>query len=289
MSSLWEHVLDLGFGVCNVVRANPSNGDVWAGGETTVMQPWIARSVDRGDTWQVVFPDLAGDNACNSIALHPGDPLRAWAGMEGPLLETLDGGATWQPTGLTTPAYLYGVALDAAAPSHLLAGGMIQPNRWGLWESVDGGDTWVEVPPPVPGATGISAILADPFRPGTFYVATFGHGVWRYRRTVTESDPPPGGIDGLAFALAFPNPSRAAMTLEFEIPAALTRARVRLDIHSARGERVRTLLDATPGPGVHRIAWDGRDTNGRLVPPGVYFGRLEAEGVVMSRKVGVVR
>ena len=201
----WEKVLDLGFGVANVVRADQKSGNVWAGGENTVFAPWIARSADRGETWHVAYPDLAGDNACDALAIHPDDPDAAYAGMEGAVIVTKDGGVTWNYTGLRdAPAYMYGLALDVADPAHILAGGMVaNPNNWALWESLDGGETWEVIPAPVlaaakrfsgaegagtpAGATvaGISSIVAHPKRAGTFFLSTFGHGVWIYERPTT--------------------------------------------------------------------------------------------------------
>jgi hypothetical protein len=289
----WEFVLDMGFGVCNVVRANPSNAHVWAGGETTVLAPWIARSTDRGDTWQVAYPDLAGDNACNAIAIHPDDPDVAYAGMEGPVIKTTDGGATWEPTGLAeSQAYIYGVALDSGWPSHLLAGGMVRsPNNWALWESLDDGDTWVDLPPPVPGATGISSIVADPGQSGTFYIATFGHGVWRYRRAVIGIPDPPGSSlsASLAFGRIRPNPLRALTTIEIDVPPALAGAPVVLSIYNLRGSLVRTLVSGVTGAGSHRIAWNGDDSKGRRVAPGVYFGHLRVGPHRVTRRLGVVQ
>ena len=99
--------------------------------------------------------------------------------MEGPVIKTTDGGVTWERTGLAeSQAYIYGVAIDSASPSHIVAGRMVRnPNNWALWESFDEGATWAVIPPPVPDATGISSIVADPARAGTFCLATFGHGV----------------------------------------------------------------------------------------------------------------
>lgn len=270
----WEHVLDLGFGVCNVVHANPRNGDVWAGGETTIMAPWIARSTDRGDTWQVVYPDLGGDNACNAIAVHPDDPAVAYAGMEGPLIKTTDGGATWQATGLTgTPAYLYGVALDSGAPSHLLVGGRVQPNHWALWESFDGGDNWIERGPPTPAATGISSVLADPYRAGTFYLATFGDGVWRYRHAASDVDGP-GLPSVLAIGRVYPNPFRNLTTIEFLVPPSLAGMPAVFSVYDVRGGLVRELVNRVAAVGIQRMTWDGVDSSGRPASTGVYYGQL---------------
>lgn len=286
----WEFVLDLGFAAANVVRVDPASGNVWAGGENAVMSPWIARSTDGGDTWHVAYPFLGGDNACNSIAVHPGNPDLAYAGMEGPVIKTMDGGVTWVPTGLdSTQAYIYGVALDSGSPSHLLAGGMVQnPNNWALWESFDAGETWGEIPPPTEGATGILSILADPARAGTFYLATRGHGVWRYRSPVLGADDRAGGR-GVLLAPPFPNPTRSHAALRFEIPPWRDGAPVHLAIYGVRGERVRVLVDGARRAGTHRSSWNGADDQGRIVAPGVYYCRFRAGPLQQTRTIQWLR
>jgi hypothetical protein len=292
-SAQWEFVLDIGFGVGNVVRADPASGHVWAGGENAVLAPWIARSTDQGDTWQVAYPDLAGDNACNAIALHPTQANVAYAGMEGLVITTSDGGQTWEPTGLTgTQAYIYGVALDSAAPLYLLAGGTVtNPNTWALWESFNGGATWDEVPPPSldpPGiVSGISAIVADPTRAGTFYLATRGHGAWKYTRTFTGIETPPA--TRLVLRQNYPNPFNPQTTVVFEVPPYLDGARATLAIYAVDGERVRVLVDREITAGPHQRSWNGEDEHGRVVPSGVYYGRLQVGPEQATLKLHLLR
>ncbi len=292
-SPSWEFVLDIGFGVGNVVRTDHASGNVWAGGENALLAPWIARSTDQGDTWHVAYPDLSGDNACNSIALHPDDPDVALAGMEGSVIETTDGGATWQPTGLTgTQAYIYGVAFDSSTPLHVLAGGMVQfPNNWALWESVDGGDTWSEIPSPTldpPGqVTGVLAIEADPVRAGVFYIATRGHGAWKLTSTATGV----GDLPDLRIALGqnHPNPFRRNTTLSFVIPTKSEGSHVRLAVYTVRGERVRVLIDERMGAGARLKTWDGTGAQGQPMPSGVYYACLQIGSEVASRKLHLIR
>jgi hypothetical protein len=287
-STQWEFVLDVGFGVGNVVRVDAASGNVWAGGENGIFAPWIARSSDQGESWLLSYPDMAGDNACNSIAVHPADPDVAYAGMEGAVIRTDDGGVSWQPTGLAnTPAYTYGLALDSAAPGHILAGGMVaNPNNWALWESFNAGATWQVVDPPAPGTAGISSIVADPLRGGVFYIATFGNGVFRYRRTASGGDPLPTVRARLLPAR--PNPFNARTVLPFELPETLA-ARVVLAIYDARGELKRVLLDATLSSGPHRAAWDGTDARGHSLASGVYYCRLSVDGRENGRAVVLLK
>lgn len=84
----------------------------------------------------------------------------------------------------------------------------------------------------------------------------------------------------------YPNPFREITEFEYTIE---DRAPVGIGVFDVRGRRVASLANVTQNPGRHRMAWDGRDSNGRPVPSGVYFYRLEGIGAVPSRRMLIVR
>jgi flagellar hook assembly protein FlgD len=50
----------------------------------------------------------------------------------------------------------------------------------------------------------------------------------------------------------------------------------RLEVRDVAGRSVIVLAEGALAAGVHSVAWDGRDSRGDYVRPGVYFARLEA-------------
>ena len=82
------------------------------------------------------------------------------------------------------------------------------------------------------------------------------------------------------------NPARGGAALSFKIGA---EGRVRARVFNARGELVRTMLDAVREAGTHTIAWDGRDERGQAAPSGIYFLRIDANDAVATRKVAFLR
>jgi len=68
-----------------------------------------------------------------------------------------------------------------------------------------------------------------------------------------------------------PEPFQHSSAIAFTLARA---GRVDLGVYGVDGRRIRTLDDGVHDAGVFRVVWDGRDTGGRLVPPGVYFVRL---------------
>ena len=89
-----------------------------------------------------------------------------------------------------------------------------------------------------------------------------------------------------AFGAVAPNPSPGGPRIEL---ALATAGHVGLAVFDLSGRRVRTLLDEAREPGVHRVAWDGRDDTGARAPAGFYVLRLEAGGVTATRRITIVR
>ncbi len=78
----------------------------------------------------------------------------------------------------------------------------------------------------------------------------------------------------LALKGNYPNPFNPVTTIEFALPQ---RSHVRLSVFDALGREVALLVDELHDGGTHHVAFvaDG-------LPSGVYFARLEAEGVVQT-------
>ncbi len=79
-----------------------------------------------------------------------------------------------------------------------------------------------------------------------------------------------------------PNPFNPETTSYYRLPQ---EAHVTIAIFNARGQLVRTLVDATLPPGRHQVRWQGDDASGHPLASGLYFCRLTASGQVRQRKV----
>ncbi len=79
-----------------------------------------------------------------------------------------------------------------------------------------------------------------------------------------------------------PNPFNPATSITYELPVP---ADVRLTVYNALGQRVRLLVDRFEPAGTRTTTWNGRDDNGRGVSSGVYFYRVEVDGVSRTRQM----
>ncbi|MGB2958091.1 MAG: hypothetical protein WBD30_04330, partial [Bacteroidota bacterium] len=150
IGGIWKKVFDMGIAVTNVVKVNSTTVTVWAGGETAILWPYISRSEDKGETWWTSYPNLQGDNACNSIAFDPHDTSVVYAGMEGSVIVSKDGGTIWQSSGLSgTPFYFYSLAINSPR-QEIYAGGVAHGSVFGLYSASLHDTIWTEIIPPKP-------------------------------------------------------------------------------------------------------------------------------------------
>ncbi len=97
---------------------------------------------------------------------------------------------------------------------------------------------------------------------------------------VSEDPVRPAGAVWLAAGA--PNPFRDATVLRYHLGV---EGPVRLRITDASGRIMRTLGRRLQPAGAGSLAWDGRDAQGRAVPAGVYFARLETHLGTRTRRV----
>jgi hypothetical protein len=79
----------------------------------------------------------------------------------------------------------------------------------------------------------------------------------------------------------YPNPFNSTTRIVYEIPAP---GRVKLRVFDISGHLVKTLVDEEEVSGSHEAAWNGGDEDGREVPSGIYFFRLDADGFSQTCK-----
>lgn len=84
----------------------------------------------------------------------------------------------------------------------------------------------------------------------------------------------------------YPNPFNPATVIRFSLPVA---TQVRVEVYNVLGERIRTLIDQYLSAGNYRVSWDGTLANGEHAPSAIYFYRLSAGDVTVSKKMLLVK
>ncbi len=75
-------------------------------------------------------------------------------------------------------------------------------------------------------------------------------------------------------ATNYPNPFNPETAIEFNNPL---QGQVTVNIYNLKGQLVKNLLQDKLNQGVHRVVWQGRDSNDKQVASGVYFYKISAE------------
>jgi hypothetical protein len=129
-----------------------------------------------------------------------------------------------------------------------------------------------------------------PFSPsGHIYVSDRPDGFF-----VFSFDETAAGVDGRLMGASpgfeldqnYPNPFNPETT----IPYRLTRqSRVELGVYDISGRQIRTLVESIQSAGWQRAVWDAKDDRGHRVASGVYFCRLEVDGVAEKHKMVLIR
>ncbi len=119
---------------------------------------------------------------------------------------------------------------------------------------------------------------------GLLYLAVHEQGI------TVDAPEAPSVIDQggeLGDVTAAPNPFRETTRIGFELTSA---AEIGLFLYDAQGREIRSAPPRSLPAGRWNVEWDGRDSDGRRLPKGIYFYRLSRDGhpagsgkVVLSR------
>ncbi|MGH7495561.1 MAG: DUF1565 domain-containing protein [bacterium] len=88
---------------------------------------------------------------------------------------------------------------------------------------------------------------------------------------------------------SYPNPFRRrveASKIVFHVPRL---SQVSLTIYDVLGRSIRHLVNGQKAPGVHEVAWEGRDENGRLLPNGIYWLKMQSENFQATRQITLMK
>jgi len=96
----------------------------------------------------------------------------------------------------------------------------------------------------------------------------------------------PGTPAHAVAATVSPNPFRIEARLSFALDRP---ARVAIVIYDIMGRRVRSVADKAFEAGPHSLVWDGTDSHGESVSPGIYFYRFVTRDRAYTGKVTLLR
>ncbi len=93
----------------------------------------------------------------------------------------------------------------------------------------------------------------------------------------------------LTLSQNFPNPFNPSTIIAFSIPQSLSRSHAEVAIYNALGQLVRRVFSDNLPAGNYTVRWDGTDSRGSYVASGVYFCRVTAGGMSVTRKMVLLK
>jgi len=79
-----------------------------------------------------------------------------------------------------------------------------------------------------------------------------------------------------------PNPFNPITVINYSIKDA---GQVSVVVYNAKGQYVKTLVDAAMDAGEHSVSWEGTNENGNSVKSGVYFYRMKSGRYTSTKKM----
>jgi len=92
--------------------------------------------------------------------------------------------------------------------------------------------------------------------------------------------------EGFQLLQNYPNPFNPQTEIAYSLPE---ESYVKLTIYNILGQKVKVLVDEYQSAGTRKVIWDGRDESGESVASGIYLYKLQAEGLVQTKKMILTR
>ena len=152
---------------------------VYAGSTGTDGGKGVFKSTDGGRTW-IAVNDGISNKRINAVAVDPRDPRTAYAGYEGEgFYKTSDGGYHWITINRTPLHHGTSIAIDPVNSDVLYVG-----TDNGMFKSVDGGQTVVQLKNGQPDVGTVVNIIIDPDDRRVLYISKYNEsidnsGIWK--------------------------------------------------------------------------------------------------------------
>ena len=247
----------------------------------------LFKSTNKCESWTNIATKVDGNNPLvypMEFDVNPSDSKIIYMGSaennsQGGVYKTTDGGTTWTKGVLPASTVLYnvfGTVIDPMNPQRVY----LTTEAHGMFVTNDGGGTWSE-------------FLGVPFKANhwinfdysknAMYVGSFGGGVWK--RTI------PQGVSTTTTALSikgYPNPCRINNAVNKQFKIVNLPADSVVDIYGVDGDLIRRLLAVDFGNSGW-VGWDGRNTNGEIVPQGMYLYNAVTSFGNKTGRVGILK
>ena len=105
---------------------------------------------------------------------------------------------------------------------------------------------------------------------------------WTYMGALTTVDDNSITVDRFELKGNYPNPFNPTTKIRFTNDR---NSNVKVTVYALTGEKVATIMNKSVNAGAYDVSWNGRNTNGKVVPTGMYLYDIESEGRRLQGKM----
>jgi hypothetical protein len=108
--------------------------------------------------------------------------------------------------------------------------------------------------------------------------------IWYVTGSATDDPSVPNLVSEISSVS--PNPFSTSVSIDYTLKDS---GAVSLSVYNLRGQLVRNLVLENKAAGAHSAVWDGKDSLGRGVAPGIYFCKMQANGTTDQRRLVLIK
>jgi hypothetical protein len=105
---------------------------------------------------------------------------------------------------------------------------------------------------------------------------------WTYMGALSAVDDNSITVDRFELKGNYPNPFNPTTKIRFTNDRS---SNVKVTVYALTGEKVATIMNKPVNAGAYDVSWNGRNTNGKIVPTGMYLYDIESDGRRLQGKM----
>ncbi|MDB2351043.1 T9SS type A sorting domain-containing protein [Candidatus Marinimicrobia bacterium] len=105
---------------------------------------------------------------------------------------------------------------------------------------------------------------------------------WTYMGALSAVDDNSITVDRFELKGNYPNPFNPTTKIRFTNDRS---SNVKVTVYALTGEKVATIMNKSVNAGAYDVSWNGRNTNGKIVPTGMYLYDIESDGRRLQGKM----
>jgi|GEM_PF-4006865 len=281
----WEPIYYSDNFTARSILIDPNNSDhLLVAGDPTLIrensQQRLIRSIDGGETWQVVWETEDINHVYNLLYADTDQEGVLFLTSDKGLLKSTDFGDTWE---VSLSDSLREITQDPVT-GNLLAFSL---KKHQLYISGNLGETWIEENS-FTEQTGVNYVTklhatTDARGQSKLFAGTFGAGLFSSPSILVSVEDEFNEDIPNNFHLAqnYPNPFNPSTTIEFSIPQS---GLYEIAVYNILGQKVKTLLRNELQPGSHKVEFNAAE-----LASGIYLYKLTGNNITLTKKMILIK